>query len=347
MTLRLAQVIAGGANGGAENFYVRLSAALQSLPAIEQQAFLRPHPQRQAELEAAGITCQHFRFGGPLHWLDRLQYRRALKRFEPAVVMTWMNRASQVTPAGRYQLVARLGSYYNLKYYRHCNHWIGISRGICDHLVAGGMPAQRVHYIPNFASEAPAAAIARTAFDTPAGVPLLLAAGRLHSFKGFDVLIRALAEIPGAVLWLAGDGPQEQALKALAQELGVSERIRFIGWWPDIASLLQTTDLFVCPSRHEGLGSVVLEAWQNHCPIVATASQGPGELIEAGVTGLLSPVDQVAPLAEGIRQLLDQPGLRETLAANARQRYRHHFSQQVITGHYQTLLTDLASQPLT
>ncbi|TVP52930.1 MAG: glycosyltransferase [Halomonadaceae bacterium] len=342
MTLRLAQVIAGGANGGAENFFVRLNLALHGETDIEQQAFLRHHPQRQQALLEGGLRCQNFRFGGPLHWLDRLHYRRALKQFTPDVVMTWMNRASQLTPAGNYQLVARLGHYYNLKYYRHCNHWIGISRGICDHLVAGGMPAQRVHYIPNFASEAPVPAVERSAFSTPPKVPLLLAAGRLHENKGFDVLIRALVEIPEAVLWLAGDGPEEAALKALAVDLGVSERIRFIGWWPDIASLLQSADLFVCPSRHEGLGSVVLEAWLNRCPIVATASQGPGELIEDGITGLLTPVDQVQPLAGAIRQLIDQPPLRQALADTAWQHYQSHFSQQVITRQYQELLNGLA-----
>lgn len=346
MTLRLAQVLAGGEQGGAENFFVRLSTALAPVQGLEQRAFVRPHPDRIRALEGSGLSCQSFRFGGPLHWLDRARFRHALKDFAPDVVMSWMNRATAATPPGDYQLVGRLGSYYNLKYYRHCDHWIGISRGLCDYLVAGGMPAAKVHHIPNFASESPTTAVSRTAFATPEGVPLILAAGRLHEKKGFDVLIRALSGIPDAVLWLAGAGPEETALKALAAGRGVSARVRFLGWWQNMASLLQTVDLFVCPSRHEGLGSVVLEAWANGCPIVATDSQGPGELIDHGQTGLLTPVDEAGALQQAIRGLIGDPSLRGTLAANAREHYRAHFSQEVVVAQYRDLLSRLSGQTL-
>ncbi|MEZ5507979.1 MAG: hypothetical protein R3F38_19255 [Gammaproteobacteria bacterium] len=85
------------------------------------------------------------------HW----RYRHALNAFNPDIVMTWMGRASETTPAGkgRYILVNRLGHYYNLKYYRHADYWVGISRGICQHIINGGMPKDRVFYIPNFADE--------------------------------------------------------------------------------------------------------------------------------------------------------------------------------------------------
>ncbi|MDX1588744.1 MAG: glycosyltransferase [Oleiphilaceae bacterium] len=346
MTVRLAQVLAGGEKGGAENFFVRLGGALAPVPGLEQRAFLRPHPDRFRALEGAGVPCNGFRFGGPLHWLDRARYRHALRGFRPDVVMTWMNRATAATPSGDYQLVARLGSDYNLKYYRHCDHWIGISRGLCDYLVDGGMPAERVHHVPNFASETPTVPVSRTAFDTPDGAPLILAAGRLHETKGFDVLIRAMAGIPDAVLWLAGEGPEEPALKSLAGQLGVGDRVRFLGWWQNIASLLQTVDLFVCPSRHEGLGSVVLEAWANGCPIVATRAQGPEELIEPGETGLLTPVDEAPALQQAVRALIGDPPLRSRLAAHARARYQAHYSQSVILERYRELLSRISGRPL-
>ncbi len=117
---------------------------------------------------------------------------------------------------------------------------------------------------------------------------MLLAAGRLHHNKGFDVL-RALARLPDATLWLAGTGPEQSALHALATGLGVAGRVRFLGWRDDVTTLMASVDVFVCPSRHEGLGSIVLEAWAHGCPIVATASQGPAELIRADQTGLLTP----------------------------------------------------------
>ncbi|WP_321531201.1 glycosyltransferase [uncultured Desulfuromonas sp.] len=331
---RVAQVLAGAPHGGAENFYVRLVQGLHDTKTIEQKAFVRNHPQRVAALRGHGLSVDGFRFGAPLHIFDRLRFVRALKTFDPDIVMTWMNRASGLTPRGSYQLVCRLGHYYNLKYYRHADYWVGISKGICDHLVRGGMSAKRVVHIPNFADETPVCALPRDSFNTPMDRPLLLAAGRLHINKGFDTLLQALVTVPDAILWLAGAGPEEQALKTLCRELGLDERVRFLGWRNDVTALMHTADLFVCPSRHEGLGSIVMESWAHQCPIVATNSQGPGEVIEDGVTGLVVPVDEPQSLATAINGLLLDPTARQCLADQAAQHYQRHYSQRVIVDHY-------------
>ncbi len=342
---RIAQVIAGAAQGGAENMYVRLVKGLQASGEFEQRAFLRNHAHRLDALRAGGVTAEGFRFGGALDLFDRWQFRRALKAWQPELVMTWMNRAAAVTPRGDYLLTSRLGHYYNLKYYRHADYWIGISKGICNHLIHGGMPAERVFHIPNFADEKPVQKLPRDSFDTPPDRPLLIAAGRLHVNKAFDTLLRTLPSIPEATLWLAGNGPEEQNLKQLAAELGVAERVRFLGWRNDVTALMASGDLFVCPSRHEGLGSIVMEAWAHHCPIVATNSQGPGEVIEHGVTGLVTPVDEVAPLADAINQLLRNPALRSRLAGQAFAHYQMHYSERVIVDQYNALYRDLLARP--
>ncbi|AFU99716.1 glycosyltransferase [Simiduia agarivorans] len=343
--IRLAQVLAGGEQGGAENMFTRTAIGLQQTGSFDQRVYLRNHPARLAALEAAGCSCRHFRFGSALHFLDRWQYQRDLRAFAPDVVLTWMNRASIATPAGDYKLVSRLGSYYDLKYYRHADYWIGISKGICDHLIKGGMPADKVFMIPNFVDEAEVEPLPRDSFDTPADAPLILSAGRLHPVKGFDILIRALKRVPDAILWLAGAGPEDENLRSLAKSEGVADRIRFLGWRSDVTRLVRTADLFVCSSRHEGLGSIVLESWAHGCPIVATDSQGPGELIEHGVTGLLTPVDEVAPLADAINQVLGDSTLAQALADNAGRQYDKHYRKSVIIGQYQQLLTQLANSP--
>ena len=339
--MRVAQVLAGAERGGAENFYVRLVQGLHAAGEIEQKAFLRNHAHRLDALRASGVDAEGFRFGGPLDFLGRFLYRRALQAYRPDLVMTWMNRASATTPRGKYVLVSRLGHYYNLKYYRHADYWIGISKGICDHLVQGGMPANRVFHIPNFADETPVKPLPRDSFATPADRPLLIAAGRLHVNKGFDILLRALVAIPEAILWLAGDGPEEAHLKSLANELGVSERVRFLGWRTDVTTLMATGDLFVCPSRHEGLGSIVMESWAHGCPIVATNSQGPGEVIENEVTGLVVPVDEPKALASAINQLLQSPVARRRLSEQATAHYQTHYSRQIIVTRYNDLYRSL------
>ena len=339
--LKVAQVLAGAAQGGAENFFVRLVTGLHASGTILQKAFIRNHQHRMDSLSDSGIPVEGFRFGSSLNFLDHRKYQKALLAYQPDIVMTWMNRASGLTAKGPYKLICRLGHYYNLKYYRHADFWVGISKGICDHLVQGGMPAEKVFHIPNFADETPVVALSRDSFNTPLGVPLILAAGRLHINKGFDVLLKSLVHINDAVLWLAGAGPEEESLKKLCKELGLDNRVRFLGWRNDVTALMKTVDLFVCPSRHEGLGSIVMESWAHGCPIVATASQGPGEVIEDGKTGLLTPVDDVVALEVAINEILNNATLASSIVQGASEVYQKKYSKAVIVDQYENLYANI------
>lgn len=336
--LKVAQVMGGSALGGAENFFFRLFKSLHASGLTQQKAFVRPYPQRLTDLEEAEAEFDTFRFGSALHWFDRRAFQQALKAYQPDVVLTWMNRANQYTPKGSYTLISRLGHFYDLKYHRHADYWIGNTKGICDHLVQGGMPANRVVHIGNFVDEAAVSRpILRTELNTPSKVPLLIANGRLHRNKGFDTLLHALPQLPDAHLWLAGSGPEEHALKSLCTELKLGDRVHFLGWRQDIPALLEAADCFVCPSRHEGLGSVVLEAWLRRCPVVSTRSQGPSELIVDGESGLLTPIDDVQALADAIGTLLNQPNLQRTLKDAGYKQYCSRFSQNSITAEFEEL----------
>ena len=110
-----------------------------------------------------------------------------------------------------------------------------------------------------------------------------------------------------------------------------------------MTALMRTADLFVCPSRHEGLGSIVMESWAHDCPIIATNSQGPGELIDDGQTGLVTPVDEVEPLAMAIRKLLDDTSFMAYLKANADKLYWEKFCQRVIVEQYENLYSTILS----
>ena len=338
---KVAQVLAGAEKGGAENFFVRLVSGLEESKHHAQKAFIRGHQDRLDLLRSQSVETEGFSFGGKLDVLGHWKYRSALKAYQPDIVLTWMSRASGLTPKRDYILVNRLGHYYNLKYYRHADYWIGISKGICQHLIDGGMPADRVFHIPNFADETPVDPLPRDSFETPIDQPLILAAGRLHENKGFDILLRSLVDIPDATLWLAGAGPEETALKSLCSELGLNARVRFLGWRTDVTALMRTADVFVCPSRHEGLGSIVMESWAHQCPIVATKSQGPGEVIEDGVTGLLTDIDSVPQLTEAISKVLSDASLKTHLVTQASKVYKTGYSKEFIVGEYNRLFDQL------
>ncbi|WP_020679340.1 glycosyltransferase [Marinobacterium rhizophilum] len=333
--IRVAQVLAGAAQGGAENFFVRLVAGLHEHPSLEVKAFIRDHAHRIDSLRQAGVDTEGFRFGSSLDLLDRHRFRTTLRQYAPEIVMTWMGRASAYTPHSRdYTLVSRLGHYYKLKYYSHADYWVGISKGICKHMIEGGFPADRVVHIPNFADEREVEPLARDSFSTPTDRPLILAAGRLHVNKAFDVLLHSLTELPDVTLWLAGSGPEEQNLKALCAKLGLESRVRFLGWRTDVTALMRTADLFVCPSRHEGLGSIVMESWAHRCPIVATNSQGPGESITDGVSGLITPIDDATALAKAVASVLKSNELRQRLIDGASEVYANGYSKAHIVQRY-------------
>ncbi len=167
--------------------------------------------------------------------------------------------------------------------------------------------------------------LSRADFFLPEGAPLILALGRLHEHKGFDVLLHSLVRVPDAYLFAGRRRPLETELEALAVKLGVRPRVRLLGWRDDVSDLLATVDLFVHPARHEPLGNVILEAWAQNCPVVSTAAEGPKVLIESGVSGLLTPVDDADALADAIRALVADPERRQVLAAGGRTTYDRKF----------------------
>ena len=114
------------------------------------------------------------------------------------------------------------------------------------------------------------------------------------------------AEINGreVVLLIAGDGPDMDKLRDLAAELGIASRVRMLGWQDPPDVFFELADVFVCPSRHEPLGNVILEAWNHSLPLVSTRSDGALELIEDGVTGLLCDRKDEKGMAEAIQQVL-------------------------------------------
>lgn len=330
---RLFQAMAGAVQGGAENFFVRLAGGLQRAGVVQKVA-IRANPVRAAALRAEGVEPVELPFGGWLDFRTRPALRRLATEWRPAVVLTWMNRATRMMPRGPWVHAARMGGYYDLKYYRHCHHLVGNTADIVAHIVRQGWPAERAHYLPNFVDDRPAAPVDRAAFATPADVPLLLAAGRLHPNKGFDTALEALARLPDAVLWLAGEGPERAALEAQAARLGIAPRIRFLGWREDMPALHAAADLFVCSSRHEPLGNIVLEAWAQRKPVVAARSPGPEGLIADGESGLLVPKDDPAALAAAIARVLDDPALAARLGDGGRAALDRQFSEAAVVGRY-------------
>ena len=338
--------MAGSAAGGAELFYERLTLALAGAGETVL-AVIRRNDGRAERLRGGGIEPVELGFGGPLDWMTGPLLRRALRRFAPDVTVAWMNRAARFAPAGPWPLVGRLGGYYDLGYYRRCDHLVGNTRGIADWIVTQGWPAGRVHYLPNFSPDMGGAMpVSRASFGIPEGCGLILALGRLHPNKAFDVLIRAMAWLPEVHVVIAGEGPERAALEALARNEGVADRVHLPGWRSDTASLLAMADLLVCPSRIEPLGNVVLEAWSAGRPIVAAAAAGPVELIADGQDGRLVPLEDPFRLAKAIAGVLGDPALSGSLAAAGRRRFENEFAQAPVLVRWRGFLANVKQEKI-
>jgi glycosyltransferase involved in cell wall biosynthesis len=338
--MRVMQVMAGAQYGGAEAFFVRLTVALAQA-GLETRAVIRPFAHRREALAAGGVSVTEMPFGGWFDFTTRPRLAAEIESFRPDVVLSWMNRGTHFVPKpaeveGRrpFLHVGRLGGYYSMKYYRGCDHLIGNTRDIVDYIIRSGWPAGRAHYLPNFAEETSAPPISRASLQTPDGVPLFLALGRLHVNKGFDVLLDAMAKQPDAWLWLAGEGPLRRALTAQAERLGIAHRVRFLGWRNDGAALLGAADALICSSRHEPLGNVVIEAWVHGRPVIATDAAGPAKLIDSGSTGLLVPREDADALAAAMGRIAADRAFAGTLAQAGRDTYLQHFSKQAVVDSY-------------
>jgi glycosyltransferase involved in cell wall biosynthesis len=159
----------------------------------------------------------------------------------------------------------------------------------------------------------------------------VLSMGRLIRIKGFDLSIRAFAQLargfPGARMSIVGDGPLRSSLEGLAQELGVCEKIDFIGHLPraDAMALMGRADVFIFPSC-EAEGMVVLEALAQGLPVVCLAYGGPGTMVtpECGFAVEVGP-QAASALGNALEALASQPALLRAMSDAARRHVREHY----------------------
>ncbi len=208
---------------------------------------------------------------------------------------------------------------------RGVDRYLAVSRDIARELVELlGWPEAKIEVSYN------AVDLRRVEVTAPPGLreqigagedrPLVLTPARLDAQKGHRFLFEAIAQVPDAVFVLAGEGPEREPLEALAAQLGIGERVRFLGRREDVPQLLAACDVFALPSLYEGSSLAVLEAMAAGAPVVSSAIGGTDELIEDGSSGLLVPPGDAAALAAALRRVLGDPELRKDLATRARER---------------------------
>lgn len=226
-------------------------------------------------------------------------------------------------------------------FYRRADDVIIIAKDIEGYLVRHHIaPISHMRRIPN------PVIVDRVAACSPTSRPpeerFIVAIGRLSHQKGFDVLIRAFANLADRELRLAilGEGPLKKTLKDSALECHVAERVLFPGFVPNTADYLRAASLFVLPSRWEGFSNVLVEALAVGTPIVASDCPGsPREVLDGGRLGRLVPVGDPWALSEAITRELDRP----SATPDARRQSALQYNPEKIAAQYLRILTGAES----
>lgn len=207
---------------------------------------------------------------------------------------------------------------------------LAVSRDIAGHLSRYGNP-DRIEVMhlgvePEISSTTDPAAVKR-ALGLGPDDGLVVTASRLSAQKALHVMLEAMAQVD-ATLAIAGEGPLGPSLRARAAQLGISARVRFLGFRDDVADLIAGADVFCLSSVWEGVPLAAMEAVRFGTPVVATDVGGTGELIEDRVSGrLVAPGDPDA-LASAVAEVLGDPGARERYVVAARAKLASDFSTE-------------------
>ena len=345
MTVRRIFHIQPGTDGGTERFFVTLSEAFHER-GIEQRFAIRPGRPWRHEVEGFGAIREgQFLRRTPCGMFDLWRLHRAIREFEPDAIMAWRAPAARLIPRDvQAAKIVRLGDYP-----RHVRHFAGLDAVVCNNPTI----ARRIRdlgwggdapIISNFSRPVSSSPISRAELDTPDGAFVVCGAGRFTKVKGFDLLIAAVAQLEGVYLWLVGDGPEAEALLWQAEDLGVSDRVRFAGWREDPTEVIGASDVFVLPSRDEPLGNALIEAWRVGVPSVASMTDGPNWYAEDGRDTLLVPVGDAGAIAVALMRLLGDADLRVRLVDGARETLLQRFDREGVVDAYLELFDGINAE---
>jgi glycosyltransferase involved in cell wall biosynthesis len=314
------------------------------------------------QLAGTGVVVERFILDRPLsrtcaQWLETTLRRHRIgvahsHEFTMAVYGAWVSRR-----LGIGHVITMHGSRYYVKRWRRrlalrlaaalAGHLVAVSHDLARHLSHDlWIGLARVKIIPNGVQlrEAKRPSVRDELHLAPTD-PLLLAVGNLYPVKGHEYLIDALALLtkrhPRAQVVIAGRGELADRLRAHAVDVGVSDRVHFLGLRSDIPELLAAADIFVLPSLSEGLPLALLEAMSAGRPIVATNVGEVPSVLANGEAGLVVPPENREALADAVAFLLSHPTAARTLGERAAQRAAAEYHLSRMTERYAALYQDL------
>lgn len=328
--MKIIHIIAGAKTGGAESCAVDTIKALGKR-GIDQVLICRPHANFQDLTSIPRIKIFHLNFFKGLKYFQQRIINSIIEQEKPDLVHCWMNRAASFTKKQKnVPVLGWFGGYYNLKYYKTCNYFMGVSRDIVRHIKENIEQPDCAYLGHVFGTLEKINDIKRIDFDIPKNSKVVLLLSRMHQKKGVDLLINAATQIDDTIFLLAGDGPEINKYKEQVKALNLQNKVRFLGWHSDRLGLLNIADVCVLPSRYEPFGIVITEAWFAGVPLVATKAAGARNYVTDNHDGLLVEIDDLEGLVQALRTALDDVSTRRRLSKNGRKTYQKYFSRDAV-----------------
>lgn len=310
-------IMLGRGRGGIEQATVDYAEALR-IAGIDCLTITQPGAYINRLLDAAGLPYQTIRCRSQWDILAAYRLHRLARSLPATHIVTHGKRSLSIALlAGRLgktaPVIAVAHNYKTAHFAKTAvDAVITITPDLATH-ISNVNPALQTIVIPNAVRIPPESA--RTGFRHP---PVIGAMGRFDTKKGFEVFIKALAELRSRSLTfearLGGDGEESPHLHALTAEHGLEKELLFTGWVEDKQAFFSGIDIFIVPSHTESFGLVLIEAMATSLPCIATASEGPGQILTGGI-GTLTPLGDATALANAIASYIAYP---ETALAHGR-----------------------------
>lgn len=346
--MKIAQVMLDSNYGGAQRYFADLCLELAErghsvLSVIRTNSVVESELIPVKNIEVAVISN---RFG----WYDPFaanQINIALNRFQPNIVEVHLARAAflagKTKSVNKWPLIAKTHNNLNGKYYRNVDVIVPFTAQAAKPEYHCNIPQHKfAPVIPNFSRLEPVSTVVK-----PARIEKIFAAGRFVKKKGFNFLLEALAELKpidgNFSLQIVGDGSEFSSLMALSTELGIDDKVQFLGRRNDIPDLMKNADLFVLPSLREPFGIIVLEAMAMGTPIIATRCEGPLEVLD-DQSAILVDKGDTASLTDGLRKAMQDPEGCRMRAENALNVYKSCYTTDAVVPKILALYDDVIRQ---
>ncbi|HEV7281318.1 MAG TPA: glycosyltransferase [Pirellulaceae bacterium] len=353
--------------GGAEKNLTRIATELDRARFAPVVCSIAPLPQERRQLlkrlEIAGVPVHSLDAPGAAHLFQALRrLKRLLDELQPDVMQTflfhanvlgaWAARGRDLRLVAGYRVAdpRRWRTTLERKALARAESAVCVSESVRTfYAQERSFPHEKLIVIPNSVDVPDPETLERPTDYPAAPVDRMraISVGRLHPQKGLDLGLQWIATAldMGANLdWtIVGGGPERQRLEALAKQSSVADRVHFVGWRDDVAAWLAASDVFLLPSRWEGMPNALLEAFAMGLPALASDAEGVVETMGQDLSFQLVPIGNPFVASSRLAALAADPTLRSRLGDANRERMRESFSPASVIDRYARLYASLCS----